>query len=302
MSNSTLLSVLDVNISFICETKTLLEQILAIYPRARNVHIICDISIALFHSTEPVIELMRPPNFQITDTKLEGRSGASSFMADRRMMTGEAYLCAAILKDDYLLRHQILCSMSYYLLSYKHFTPIHCVCFQMAKTTFVCIGKSGSGKSTIAISAMLRGYDVLAEDICFIGGSPVPTLNADCREIHVLFDSLQFFPELSESTLEVTHNGKLKCRVPIPNTEPRHVHEKIKVIFIDPDHSQPQSTSYECTDHSYYSELYSPIEEGFNLTSLSRKKNVDWLRKHPTYRIRTGNNLDNFFKVVGQLD
>lgn len=302
MSHSVRTVVLGVGIIFDCGSTQIYERVKGNYPIAPDDCYDSGISISLQHSLNPSHELMRPPEFQICETTLKGKSGTSSFTADRTTMTGKAYLCEVMLNDEYLLRHQILNSMIFYLLSYQLFTPIHCASFQIKDVTFLCIGRSGSGKSTLALAAMLRGHKVLAEDVCFIGGSSQLALHADCREIHVLPESLQFFPELSNMTLEPAHNGKLKYRVPMEDAEPLRINERIKVLFIEPDHAQPQSTICDCTDHDIYDELYFPKEEGFSLTSKARKKNVDWLRKQPAFIIRTGHNLENFFKMIQEIE
>ena len=301
MSHSVRTVVLGVGIIFDCGSTQIYERVKGNYPIAPDDCYDSGISISLQHSLNPSHELMRPPEFQICETTLKGKSGTSSFTADRTTMTGKAYLCEVMLNDEYLLRHQILNSMIFYLLSYQLFTPIHCASFQIKDVTFLCIGRSGSGKSTLALAAMLRGNKVLAEDVCFIGGSSQLALHADCREIHILPESLQFFPELSNMTLEPAHNGKLKYRVLMEDAEPLRINERIKVLFIEPDHSQFQSTICECTVSTYYDELYNPIEEGFNLDSQSRENDIDWLRQHPAFIARVGNDLDKFFEVIQQV-
>ena len=259
------ISVLGYKVTFHCETNSILATLTALYGSLMlSDGIESGIVLNLLAANQSKKKLDFPPKYIIEGNRLRGYSGSSELMVDRDSMSGHAYVCDLMIKNEYAFRHQIINAMTYFLLSSKYLTAIHCSGFIIKSTAFLCLGKSGAGKSTITMGAFHRGLPILTEDICFISCLPDYKLVSDCREIHLLPDSVKFFPELASISPSVTHNGKTK--------------------FID---------KKKC-----FLDLYQPEETGFDLQSLSRLKSISWLESQPSFQAKVGSEIDSFYEEL----
>jgi len=245
--------------------------------------------------------LSLPAEYIVQDECLIGKTGLSRFHASRKTGTAVAEICDELLRQPYLMRHQVINSMVYFLLTHRFLTPLHGSCFSIGDDGFICFGKSGAGKSTIAMGAMDRGFPLLAEDICFISGNQVVTVRGDCREVHLTGDSLERFPSLATLDTTATHNGKIKYIVPV---KPRYRRTNIAhtaILFVEPNYSCRHTSIQETQNDDHFQSLYQPEEDGFNLFCGSRKKHIDFLSRKSSYLVKVGSDQTFFFEAVRRL-
>ena len=310
MSLSTYRYILGIPVEFVCESDRILQMVYQIYPNAeifsnsREAQIRPEFKITLGHSLRRPQELCRPAKFEVNHHYFTGESGGSHFHANRITNSGNAMLCDRILKNEYLLRHQVLNAIGYYLLTYRFFLPIHAACFEFNKQLILCLGESGVGKSTLAAAAMNMGLPVFAEDICFIGTEPDYRIEADCREFHLYTDSYTRYFDGQQSKSEITHNGKSKhiiqnktlCsnRNAISNLPPL-------VLFLHQNHAQRRSKITKLEDLSPFRSLELPQEAGFDLISNVRVPVINWLKTRPCYKGTIGSCFDDFLTTIEDL-
>ena len=287
--------VMGVRLNFECETRSLADLVLKSYPAAGPVYHVSDIVIRIGNSRGPSSPPRRPASFRLEADRLHGRSGGSYFVSDRSNMTASAELCSEMLLNEYLLRHQILNTMIYFLLSYFWYTPLHAACIQIRETACLFIGKSGCGKSTLAFNAVQRGAPLIAEDLCFLGSSGGRLIvHGDCREIHV-------GGPRGQAGKHTTHNGKQKTIIPVTESLQRYTAEDPVVFLIRPDHSRTDSCFLQESDHSWVKSLLNPDEPGFDLYSRNRSRHIDLLLKNTAISAYVGKDPDRFFEGLDSL-
>ena len=304
MINDVTRNVLGVPIRFITEHSEIDDVLCAMYGEnsEQNGDAEFTIRIKLLNSTPR--ELNCPPQYTLKNNSLEGQSGSSYFHADRTTSQADIFLCKAMLMNEYLLRYQMLNAVCFYLLSYRLFLPIHATCFVMGEYRVFCFGRSGMGKSTLAMAALQRGYSVLSEDLCFVGNRSSVGIKFDCREFHLYADSHRRFFEPEQYKISTTHNGKKKYIVPnhsIDQIDKANNHSNL-LLFLEPKHHQAETKLTPCLDYSNFDDLLNPKEAGFDLNCKVRSAAVNWLKEQPSYQGQLGYDLNNFFSEVQEIE
>lgn len=287
-------------IEFICDEHYLIDIVTQLYPSTNDAvptQIKIQLKSAPIHK-KAAQQLANQMQFTVNNQQLIGKNAASSCTANRQTMSGQIQLCSEMLKSPYLMRHQLFNTVCYFLLSYQYVTPVHCSAFVIDGQTFVCVGKSGAGKSNLAMAALKHGFGLMSEDLAFVSGQQ---LLSDCREIHLPGDSLSRFDSLQSLPLGHSHNGKQKYIVPIPPHQRIAKSEKLSIVFIKPNYCKQYST----IDHNNNSDLFQPIltpdEAGFDLCCLQRPQHIQWLTQQNSYVASIGCNANDFFKLLGEL-
>jgi hypothetical protein len=304
-SCSVKLQFLGYSVEFVSNQNVLVEAINAIYPLADANSKPCEIQIVLQPAKTPAVKLDKQAQFTVNDTQISGKNGVSTLFADRKTMTGHVVLCSEILSSPYLMRHQVINTICYYLLSYRYVTPLHCCAFVIDDHTFVCLGNSGDGKSNLAMAAFEQGFAVLAEDLAFVSGEDEITLHSDCREIHLLGDSLKRFATLKELQLTHGHNGKNKFIVPLPQSNQMSIakSEKLSIVFIKRNYLQQQTIINNNNNMiSLFHSMLNPNEAGFDLHCQPRQRHVNGLSQLPSYEMEVGSDATHFFQLLRGLN
>ena len=296
-----LINILGYTIKILSSDKNIINAIHQIYPSdvSQKKAIIVFTLHKINKSLRP---LSLPARFNVDALKLQGQSGNSYFIADRQNMQGQAWLCQHMLAQPYLLRHQVINSVIYFLLSYRDLSPLHCCAFRLNNLTLLCLGESGAGKSTLAMQAYQQGAQILAEDIVFLDFDQKKLIvRGDCREIHLLSDANNMFPLLNEQPIRSSHNGKEKYIVPIFSTRTMISSENMAVVFIQAQHNNSLSSLRANTTNEHHQRLILPEEEGFSLLCHARKKHLEALLEKPSYILEAGRNIEQTFQVLGEL-
>jgi len=290
------LQLLGYAVEFVSTEHQLIETVSQCYPMADSNSQLCQIRIKLQSSRAK--QNLNSIRFRLSNGMLVGKNGASFCFADRSTMSGHLRLCNQIQQNHYLLRHQFINAVCYFLLSYQFVTPLHCCAFTINSHTFVCLGQSGAGKSNLAMAAVKHGYELISEDLAFIGQN---RLFADCREIHLLADSAKRFCELEQLKISLSHNGKSKYIVPVNTRTNVKPHERLSTIFIKPNFGSDQSKITEHQDPACFDSLFTPTEAGFNLHCKTRQDDIQWLSHQPSYLAQLGRSGRHFFDQLEAL-
>ncbi|MFT4927105.1 MAG: hypothetical protein ACI8WB_003211 [Phenylobacterium sp.] len=294
------LQILGYAIEFVSEENSLLDIVGQLYPLADAESVATTISISLQCSPASPTTLANQVQFTLSSNNLQltGKNAASRCFADRQTMTGQIQLCREMLKSPYLMRHQWFNTLSYFLLSYQQITPLHCCAFRLNQHTFVCLGDSGAGKSNLAMAAVESGLPLLAEDLAFISGQQ---LHSDCREIHLLGDSVSRFSWLQQLPFGSSHNGKNKFIVPVSPATRIAKCQKLATVFIKPQYHRQQSVINKNNNELLFQALFEPTEAGFDLCCQPRRQHIRWLSQQPSYIAQVGSDSQQFFQQLREL-
>jgi len=110
--------------------------------------------------------------------------------------------------------------------SQQGYQQIHAAAVGTSRGAVLLAGKSGSGKSTTALSCLSAGFDYLGDDYCLLKNDPAPYAHSLYSSAKADHNTLQRFPELGSS---IDNPDR-------PDTEKA-------VLFLHRDHSTKVTTS-----------------------------------------------------------
>jgi hypothetical protein len=105
----------------------------------------------------------------------------------------------------------LLDTLLLFILTRSGRTPVHASAFMLGDVAVVLAGRSGLGKSTLALAAADRGYAILSDDTVFVQREPLFALWGFPRPIHVFAADA---PQGDHPTR--IRGGKTKTAVPLP--------------------------------------------------------------------------------------
>jgi hypothetical protein len=116
-----------------------------------------------------------------------------------------------MLRFPYLVRYELIefavCTLAARV---QGLVPLHAACVGLAGRGLLLVGGSGAGKSTIALQALLAGFDMLAEDSVYV--SPRTLLATGIPNfMHVRAESLKFV-ELAREAAAIRNSPVIRRR------------------------------------------------------------------------------------------
>lgn len=197
----------------------------------------------------------------------DGDSGRARCIVPRRYL-GEPQALAADLLDTLML----------FLLSRAGGrTPLHAAGVMIGQTAWVLAGRSGMGKSTLALRAAVRGLPVLSEDSVHVQLEPALRVWGFDRPIHV------FEAEAPPGDHAVRlRAGKRKAVVPLPRAAAgvRHADRAQLVLLARGTHPMLERVSPETA----MAEL-ARLDEGFDLLAAQSARAVAALAAQGVWRL-----------------
>jgi hypothetical protein len=117
-------------------------------------------------------------------------------------------------------------TLVYFLVAHAGRIPFHASAIMLGETALVLAGRSGVGKSSLALAANRSGIPVLSDDTVFVQTEPRLHVWAMPKAIHV-FEK--------DAPNDGAHgkrlrNGRLKCALPI--ARPRHVADRARLCIL----------------------------------------------------------------------
>jgi hypothetical protein len=96
----------------------------------------------------------------------------------------------------------------------REFVAVHAACVVKQGRSILIQAPAGVGKTTLALACVKRGFQLLAEDVVQVKLAPAgPQLWGVPWKLHLLADSLRFFPELGHRPSAQQVNGEWKVPV-----------------------------------------------------------------------------------------
>lgn len=136
------------------------------------------------------------------------------------VQTGRGFVTVspAMAHMRYIIRYEMIEFVVYRLLQhYLGAVGLHGACITRDGTTRLLFGESGAGKSTLVMACLLQGWHLLGEDAMFLLPRQAAPLRGVPTYIHLLPDSLSYFPDVrltSQSSSIITRrSGRQKLEV-----------------------------------------------------------------------------------------
>jgi hypothetical protein len=117
-------------------------------------------------------------------------------------------------------------TIALFLVAHADRTPVHASAIMIGHTAIVLAGKSGSGKSSLALAANRAGLPILSEDAVFVQLEPTLRVWALCTSIHVFAEDA---PADAPGGTRI-RSGGLKRAIPI--AYPRRYAERATLCLI----------------------------------------------------------------------
>lgn len=146
----------------------------------------------------------------------------NAFVSDLERGYTFGYLTQAMAADHAFVRYSFIeASVQCMLGLARHFVAIHAASVAKDGIALAITGPSGAGKSTLAYACLKQGYSLLAEDV--IQAKIYPngmTFWGMPWKLHLLPESLAFFPELDGLSTKRQVNGEWKLEIDIQERFP----------------------------------------------------------------------------------
>ena len=161
----------------------------------------------------------------------------NTIVSDLRAGYTFGYITRQMAKDTGFVRYTFIEAALQVMLGLaRDFIPVHAACVIKDATPVLLSGPSGAGKSTLAYACLRRGYRLLAEDIVQVKvASEGLQLWGIPWKLHLLPESVQFFPELAslEATRQVNGEWKVEIDVaaPVPGCRSAQCRERCDRFF-----------------------------------------------------------------------
>ena len=117
-------------------------------------------------------------------------------------------------------------TLVYFLVAHAGRVPFHASAIMLGETALVLAGKSGAGKSSLALAANRSGIPVLSDDTVYVQTQPCLRVWAISKAIHVFGKDA---PANHVHGMRL-RGGRLKCIFPI--TQPRRVADRTKLFIL----------------------------------------------------------------------
>ncbi|HEX9371248.1 MAG TPA: hypothetical protein VF897_09585, partial [Roseiflexaceae bacterium] len=194
-------------------------------------------------------------------------SGANLLTAQMDRGVALASVTPDLVADDLALRYHIIECLALLLASWRDRTPVHAGAVVHAGRALLLVGPSAAGKSTLCYACLRAGFQLLAEDVVYVGMRAGLRLWGNPWRIHLLPDARRLFPELAGRAPEIQANGKRKLAVDVAafgaDRVRRHV-ERAAVCLIER-HSGQASAAELIDPQCAANALTSLREAGFDL-------------------------------------
>lgn len=136
-----------------------------------------------------------PPLFMLSSSGLLGGTTESStfVVLSPRLRSALVSVPRDMLRFPYHTRYEVI-EFAVFTLAARaqRLVPLHAACVGINGRGILLMGSSGAGKSTVALHALLRGFDFLAEDSVFVAPHSMRATGT-ANFLHVRADSLSWF-------------------------------------------------------------------------------------------------------------
>jgi hypothetical protein len=164
--------------------------------------------------------------------------GESTAVVDFRSGYAMGFISRSVADDAAFLRFTFIECIAYSLISAnRQFLPVHAACVFKDHTSLVLKGASASGKSTLCMACLRRGYQILSEDTVFLkGDADQLEIWGNPWQIHLLPESQRYFPEIAGEKPRLQVNAKWKIEVDTEDRFPGSTIQRVPpgpIVFLE---------------------------------------------------------------------
>lgn len=201
---------------------------------------------------------------------VEARADAGHGQAWCRVANADAF-------DDPSFREQVLDCLILWLLTRNGRTPIHASAFAVGSTAILLAGRSGSGKSCLALAAHSAGFPLLSDDTVYLETGRKLRVWGIPRPVHLFPEDA---PQLSAAPIRL-RNGKRKRAIALP-APPQPVTADAATLCVL---HRGDRASLEWLDPSTALAALGPPEPGFDLLATEIEAGLRRITRRGAWRL-----------------
>ena len=179
--------------------------------------------------------------------------------------------------DDLAFREQVLDCLILWLLTRNGRTPIHASGFVAGHTAILLAGRSGSGKSCLAMAAHSAGFPLLSDDTVYLETERRFRVWGIPRPVHLFPEDA---PQLTDAPIRL-RNGKRKRAIALP-ARPQPVTADAATLCVL---HRGDCASLEWLDPLTAIVALGPLEPGFDLLATEIETGLRRLTRHGAWRL-----------------
>lgn len=206
-------TVLGIDVAFASNSEQALNAALAIFPGRNDGKTFLPTPSVYVVLTAIYTDHTPAPEHRILEKHLYIARSGITLNADGELGLGNCSFCTDV-TDTELFREAIN-TLVLFLVAQTGRTPVHASAVMIGECAYVLAGRSGSGKSVLALAAQRAGLPVLAEDTVFVQLHPSLQVWGHAESIHVQENDA---PPGSQGQMRL-RSGRLKRVLPIANIQ-----------------------------------------------------------------------------------
>lgn len=179
--------------------------------------------------------------------------------------------------DDPAFREQVLDCLILWLLTRNGRTPIHASAFAAGSTAILLAGRSGSGKSCLALAAHSAGFPLLSDDTVYLEVERRFRVWGIPRPVHLFPEDA---PQVRGAPIRL-RNGKRKRAIALP-APPQPVTADSATLCVL---HRGDRTSLEWLDSSTALAALGPLEPGFDLLATDIETGLRRITRRGAWRL-----------------
>lgn len=179
--------------------------------------------------------------------------------------------------DDAVFREQVLDCLILWLLTRNGRTPIHASGFVVGPTAILLAGRSGSGKSCLALAAHSAGFPLLSDDTVYLETEGRFRVWGIPRPVHLFPEDA---PRLPDAPIRL-RNGKRKRAIALP-APPQPVTAGAATLCVL---HRGERASLEWLDPSTAIAALGPLEPGFDLLATEIEAGLRRITRRGAWRL-----------------
>jgi hypothetical protein len=264
----------------------------------------CVVNIVVHPVDRPVPPADAAPAFvqRVYDGCFLASDGINVLSAQYDQGRATGFIAPELLAQPARLRYSVLELLSLLLVTQHDRVPVHTGAVVRNGLAILLAGRSTAGKSTLCYACLRAGFQLLAEDVVYVGRRRGLRLWGVPSQIHLLPDAVRFFPELAGVPAEIQSNGKLKLAVETERFgggQPLRHAERAAVCVVER-HSGADAALEPIDPAEAVAVLSGNREPGFDLYAGTRDVAAA-LAAGGAYRLRVGHDLDRAVSLLGEL-
>lgn len=229
-------------------------------------------------------------------------SGANLLTA--RPDRGEAlgFVTPELVADDRQFRYHALECLALLLASWRDRTPVHAGAVVWDDRAILLAGPSAAGKSTLCYACVRAGFQLLSEDVVYVGLRDGLRLWGSPERIHLLADARERFAELADRAPQIQANGKPKLAIDVDDLGPdrrRYSAERALVCLVQRHEGRASALTPIAAD-PVVAALGRDLEPGFDLHRRAVEV-AGALAEGGAYQLRVGRDLDGAVALLRRL-